>query len=55
MKKLKIVEEMKKELAELRKMNAENKELNEILKAQTLANEQMIKSFNKKIPEGMFN
>jgi len=51
MKKIKIVEEMQKEL---KKMIEENKELNEILKAQTLANEQMLKSFNKTIPEGFF-
>jgi len=54
MKKLKIIDEMKKELTELKKMIEENKELNELLKAQTIANEQMLKSFYKKIPDGMF-
>ncbi len=54
MKKPKIIEEMKKELIELKKMNAENRELNEMLKAQALEYEQTLKSFNKKIPDGMF-
>jgi len=55
MKAKKIIEEMKLELLELKKMNKENKELNEILKAQTIDNEQMLKSFFKKIPDGMFS
>lgn len=54
MKTKKMIEEMKKELIELKKINEENKELNELLKAQTIANEQMLKSFYKSIPKGMF-
>jgi len=45
---------MQKELTELKKIIEENKDLNEILKAQAIANEQMLKSFNKKIPDRMF-
>jgi len=54
MKKNKIIDVMQKELTELKKIIEENRELNELLKAQALANEQMLMSFNKKIPKGMF-
>ncbi len=50
----KILAELKKELVEFKKNNAENREINELLNEQVLEYQQMIKSFNKKIPDGMF-
>ena len=50
----KILSDMEKELAEFKAVNAETKELNQLLKDQVIEYQQVIKSFNKNIPKGMF-
>jgi len=50
----KLLAEMRKEIEEFKKINAENKEINELLVEQILEYNQIIKSFQKSIPRGMF-
>ncbi len=45
---------MEKELAEFKAINIETKELNRLLKDQVIEYQQVIKSFNRNIPRGMF-
>jgi len=50
----KELSEIKEEIKEFRKIHKENIELNEILKEQSAEYENLIQSFNKTIPRGMF-
>jgi len=49
-----LILEMKKELKEFRELKAEQKQINETLKEQSIEYENLIKSFNKTIPKDMF-
>lgn len=49
-----LLSELKRELKEFRELKAEQKQINETLKEQSIEYENLIKSFNKTIPKNMF-
>jgi len=50
----KLLAEMRKEIDAFKKINAENREINELLVEQILEYNQIIKSFQKSCPAGFF-